>query len=174
MKKETRALLRMRAVSMASEPEIKRDSASMFDVIVFKLSDENYCFESFFVREVYPLNDFTSLPCVPAFILGIVNVRGQILPVVDLKKFYNLPEKGLGELNKIIILHNEDMEFGILADEIEGTKVIYEEDILPIPAIISGIGKKYLKGITKENMIILSAEILLSDISIIVNEEVTK
>lgn len=173
MKKEIRALLKMRAVSMASEPELKRDSADMIEVIGFKLSNENYCFESSFVREVFPLNDFTPLPGVPAFILGIVNVRGQILPVVDLKKFFNLPEKGIGELNKIIILHNENMEVGILADEIEGSKVIYQDELLSIPLIISAIGKKYLKGITKENLIVLSAKILLSDKSIIVNEVVT-
>jgi purine-binding chemotaxis protein CheW len=122
---------------------------------------------------VYQLIDFTALPGVPAFILGIINVRGRILTVVDLKKFFNLPAGGLGELNKVIILHDERMEFGILADEVNGTKLIYMEDVLHVPPTITGIGEKYLKGVTKERLILLSAEILLSDKTIVVNEYVT-
>jgi len=75
----------------------------------------------FFVREVYPLRDFTVLPGVPTYIFGIINVRGQILPVIDIKKFFNLPEKGLGDLNRVIILYNDQMEFGILSDVVTVT-----------------------------------------------------
>jgi len=173
MNKETRNLLKLRAVSIASEPEMIRDSSSDIELIEFKLSSDIYGIESMFVREVYPLKDFTPLPGVPLYILGIMNVRGQILPVVDLKKLFNLPNKGIGELNKVIILHDEQMEFGILADEVECTKVIYREDLLPVPSVIRGTGKKYLKGFTKDNMIILSGEHLLRDKSIIINDVVT-
>jgi purine-binding chemotaxis protein CheW len=173
MKKETLSILKMRAALMASESAVKHDSSSVFEIIEFKLSSENYGIESAFVREVYPLKDFAPLPGVPQYILGIVNVRGHILAVIDLKKFFSLPEKGLGELNKVIIIQNENMEFGILADEIVGIKSIYLEDLLPVPTIISSIGKKYLKGLTRDSLIILSADNLLSDKSIIVNEVVT-
>jgi purine-binding chemotaxis protein CheW len=171
MKKEIRSILKMRAVSMAVETELERDSSATIEIIEFNLATERYGIESVFVREVYPLIDYTPLPGVPPFILGIVNVRGQILPVVDLKKFFNLPARGLGELNKVIILHNEQMEFGILADEIEGIRIVFREDILPAPPTITGIGERYLKGVTKERLIILSAENLLSDKNIVVNEE---
>lgn len=173
MKKEMRAILKMRAISLAVEPDVKRTSSAIIDIIEFKLAAESYCIESSFVREVYPLKDFTSLPGLPAFILGIINVRGKILPVVDLKKFFDIPEKGLGELNKVILLQNDLMEFGILADEVNGTKEIYLEEILPVPSAIAGIGGKYLKGVTKDRLIILSAKSLLSDKNILVNEEVT-
>ena len=173
MKKEINSLLKIRAAALAAEPEIKQKTSAKTEVIEFTLSTESYGIESAFVREVYPLKDFTSLPGVPLFILGIINIRGQIFPIVDLKKFFNLPAKGLGELNKVIILHDEEMEFGILADEVNGTKEIYQEDVLPVPSSITGISEKYLKGITKERLILLSAENLLADKNIIVNEEVT-
>jgi purine-binding chemotaxis protein CheW len=174
MNKETRSILKARALSLAAEPEIKGDSTAITELIEFNLATEVYGIESSFVREVYPLKEFTPLPGVPSFILGIVNVRGQILPVVDLKKFFNLPVEGIGELNKIIILHNELMEFGILADEISGIKIISSEDILPVPPTVTGIGERYLKGVTKDRLIILSAENLLSDKNIVVNDEVTQ
>jgi purine-binding chemotaxis protein CheW len=87
-------------------------------------------------------------------------------------KFFNLPEKGIGELNKVIILQHDQMEFGILADVVQGTQMVAVEDIRAIPHTVSGIGEKYLMGVTKEHLIILSAENLLTDKSIIVNEEV--
>ena len=172
MKKEIRTRLKNRAIAMAQEPEQKRETSTITEIIEFILAGESYGIESAFVREVYPLKDFTPLPGVPSYIFGIINVRGQILPVVDLKKFFNLPEKGLGELNKVIILRDEQMEFGILADAVNGTQVIALEDMLPVPPTVTGIGEEYLKGVTKERLIILNAEKLLSDKNIVVNDEV--
>jgi purine-binding chemotaxis protein CheW len=171
MKKEIRTILKNRAIAMAKEPEQKRAASAVIEVITFTLAAETYGIESAFVREVYPLKDYTPLPGLPPYIFGIINVRGQILPVIDLKKFFNLPEKGLGELNKVIILHNGQMEFGILADVVNGTQTIAVEDILVAPPTITGIGEKYFKGVTKEHIIILDAENILNDEKIIVNQE---
>jgi purine-binding chemotaxis protein CheW len=172
MKKEIHTILKNRAIALAKEPEQKRETSTIIEIIEFTLAAESYGIESAFVREVYPLKEFTPLPGVPSYIFGIINVRGHILPVVDLKKFFNLPEKGLGELNKVIILSNGQMEFGILADVVNGTHAIELEDIQVVPPTVSGIGEEYLKGITKESLIVLNAERILSDKSIIVNEEV--
>jgi purine-binding chemotaxis protein CheW len=171
MKKEIRDLLRLRAIAMAEEPEQNNDVSITVQLITFTLGGENYGIESDYVREVFPLKDFTPLPGVASYILGVVNVRGQILPVVDLKKFFNLPEKGIGELNKIIILQNDQMEFGILTDIVQGTQTIDIKEIKNIPSSISGIGEAYLKGVTKESLIVLNAGKLLTDKSMIVNHE---
>jgi purine-binding chemotaxis protein CheW len=172
MKNEIRTILKNRAIVMAQEPEQIRETSAKIEIVEFTLAGECYGIESAFVREVYPLKDFTPLPGTPLYILGIVNVRGQILPVVDLKKFFNLPAKGLGELNKVIILQDERLEYGILADEVNGTKIIYGDGVLDVPPTVTGIGEEYLKGVTKENLILLNVEKLLSDSSIVVNEEV--
>jgi purine-binding chemotaxis protein CheW len=172
MKKEIRTKLKNRAIALAKEPEQKRTASAIIEIISFTLGAETYGIESAFVREVCQMRDFTTLPGVPLYILGIINVRGQILPVVNLKKFFTLPEKGLGELNKVIILRCDQMEFGILADVVHGTQSIELEDILVVPPTVSGIGEEYLKGITKENLIIINAEKLLTDKSIVVNSEV--
>lgn len=172
MKKEIRTKLKNRAIAMAQEPEHKKEASAIIEVIAFTLVVETYGIESAFVREVWPLKDFTALPGVPSYILGIINVRGQILPVVDIKKFFNLPEKGLGELNRVIILHDDQMEFGILADAVHGTQTIELEDIQVAPPTVSGIGEEYIRGVTKENLIILNADRILSDKTIVVNDNV--
>jgi len=172
MKKEVQALLKHRASEMARELDTDTSAIRLFEIIEFTLGSENYGVESSFVKEVCPLRDFTSLPGVPSYILGIINVRGKITTVVDLKKFFNLPDMGLAELNRVIHLENEEMEFGILADNVAGVKNIYANDILAVPSSFTGINAKYLMGVTKSHLIIISAEGLLSDSDIIVNEMV--
>ena len=166
------SILKARARALAKEPEQAVAAQEFLEITEFRLASETYGIESSFVREVYPLKDFTPLPGVPPFVLGIVNVHGQILSVVDLKKFFNLPDKGLGELNKMIILRNKRMEFGILADAILGTMSVPLDAIQAPPATVTGIGAEYLKGVTKEQVIALDAEKILNDEKIIVNEPV--
>ena len=173
MNKETRDILKMRAVVMAREPEEKKTDSPVVQLITFTLAGESYGIASRYVREVYPLKDFTSLPGVPPFILGIINVRGQIITVVDLKKLFNLLEVGLSEQNKVIIIHNEQMEFGILADVVHGIKQIEVETIRTVPSTLKGIGQEYLMGVTKDRLIVLSAGKLLMDKDIIVNDIIT-
>lgn len=168
---EKHTLLKARAQALAVETKDEAAQKESVEIVVFSLASETYGIGSTFIREVYPLKDFTTLPGTPAFVLGIVNVRGQIISVIDLKKFFNLPEKGLGELNKVIIIRNERMEFGILADIIHGTRSISIEEIQTPPVSTGGIGAGYLKGVTNDHIIILDAERILEDEHIIINQE---
>ena len=168
------SILKARARALAKEPEQAVAARSFIEITEFRLASETYGIESSFVREVYPLKDFTPLPGVPPFVLGIVNVHGQILSVVDLKKFFNLPDKGLGELNKVIILHNGRMEFGILADAVLRTQSVPLDAIQAPPVTVTGIGAEYLKGVTGERVILLDAQKILDDKEIVVNEFVTE
>ena len=169
---EQRSILKARARALALEPKQADAGQEFLDMIEFRLASETYGIESRFVREVYPLKDFTPLPGTPPFVLGIVNVRGQIVSVVDLKRFFSLPDRGLGQLNKVIIIRNDRMEFGILADAILGTYSIPLEAIQPPLPTVTGIGAEYLKGVTGECVIILEAERILCDEKIVVHEEV--
>jgi purine-binding chemotaxis protein CheW len=168
---ESRDILKTRARALAQERGHGSQAAAWFEIVEFSLASETYGFESAFVREVYPLKEFTPLPSVPPFVLGIVNVRGQILSIIDLKKFFDLPETGLGQLNKLIILRHEQMELGILADDILGARSINLEALQSGPPTVSGIGAHYLRGVTAERVIILDAGKLLSDDQIIVHQE---
>jgi purine-binding chemotaxis protein CheW len=168
---EKHAILRERALALAREPQQVEAAQEFLEIVKFRLASETYGLESTFVREAYPLKAITPLPGVPPFVLGIVNLRGQILSVVNLKKFFDLPENGLGQLNKLIILHDEQIEFGILADDILGASAIAVEAIQATPPTVSGIGADYLRGVTTEGVIILDAEKILSDEKIIVHQE---
>lgn len=170
LSEESIAILHARARDLAQAPPLENEGEQV-EILLFRLAYETYGIETRFVREVYPMKELTPLPGVPAFVAGIVNVRGQVLSVIDLKQFFELPQ-GLSDLNKVIILSNGDMEFGILADAIVEVRNIVRSEIqLGLPTL-TGIREQYLKGVTAELFIVLDAIKLLRDSKIVVHEEV--
>lgn len=167
----TQRILKERAQTLAREAVPAEAADAGIEVIEFLLAHEWYAVESKYVREVYPLEELTPLPCTPSFVLGIVNLRGEILSVIDIKKFFGLPEKGLTNLNKVIMLESEDMAFGILADAINGVRRIPRASIQPSLPTLTGIREDYLLGVTAERVVILDAEKLLTDEKLIVSEQ---
>jgi purine-binding chemotaxis protein CheW len=167
----SRATLKQRARLLSNELTQTDTVQESIEVIVFTLASETYAIQSDSVLEAYPLKEFTPLPGVPSFIMGIVNIRGQIFSIINLKIFFSLPEKGLGQLNKLIILRNNTMEFGILADEIIGVTTIPLASIQASPPTLSGVGAKYLLGVSTNQIMIINAEKLLTDEQIIVYQE---
>ena len=164
-------ILKKRAQALAQEPICEIADEAYFEVVEFELGRERYAVETSCIREVYPLKELTPLPCTPPFVLGIINVRGQILSVLDLKEFFRLPEKGLTDLNKVIILHSECMEFGILADAINGVRSIPRSNFQSSLPTLSDRRSEYLHGVTAERLILLDAGKILADESIVVYEE---
>ncbi|BCR03127.1 hypothetical protein DESUT3_01960 [Desulfuromonas versatilis] len=165
-----RALLRARARALAEDTG-DQESLETIELLEFHLAHEVYGVESAYVTEVYPLKDLTPIPSTPEFVLGIINVRGRIVSVVDVKKFFDLPEKGLTDLNKVIILQSAGMEFGILADVIVGVRKIPAGELQPPLPTLTGIRLEYLKGIAGGNLVVLDAAKLLADRSVVVNHQ---
>ncbi|MDO9450880.1 MAG: chemotaxis protein CheW, partial [Rugosibacter sp.] len=99
---ETQRILKVRAQALAREPVSAEAADGHVEVVEFLLAHERYAIDLSYIREVAPMENLTPLPCTPAFVLGIVNLRGEILSVIDIRKFFDLPEKGLTDLNKII------------------------------------------------------------------------
>ena len=168
---DKRNILKARAMALAKKPENK-EANEYIEVVEFLLASERYGIQSAYVIEVYPLKDLTPVPCTPKFVAGIINVRGRIISVIDIKKFFDLHEKGISDLNKVIIIHNSMMEFGILADAVLGAGQIPLRDIQPSLPTLTGIRAEYLKGVTKEMLVVLDAEKILSDKKIVVHEVV--
>lgn len=171
LQEEKKKILKLRAELLAQESQ-GSDKEVCIEVVRFALSGEQYAIESKYIREVFPLRELTPLPCTPDFVLGVVNVRGQIHSIVDLKKLFNLPQGGENKLPKVILLHSPDLEFGILVDEITGSGPLPIAAIGPPLNTLTGIQLAYQRGVTVERLIVLAGEKILSDKRIIVDEEV--
>jgi purine-binding chemotaxis protein CheW len=170
--KEKKRILKDRAKSLARQPEKEEDPGKQLQVVEFLLAHERYAIETAYIREAYPLKELTPLPGTPPFVLGIINVRGQIFSLIDLKKFFELPEKGITDLNKVMIIHTDEMEFGILADAIIGVRPVPFNELQPSLPTLTGIRADYLKGVTKERIVVLDAKRILSDKKIVVHKDV--
>ena len=95
-----------------------------------------------------------------------------MIAVVDLKKFFDLPASGLHDLHEVIILHSEEMNLGILADDVVGVRRVPVSQLQASLPTLRGIGQQYLRGVTGERLVVLDAGKLLADKTLIVNEEV--
>lgn len=164
-------ILRARAKKLARRKTGEGAARESIDVVEFMLASEIYAVESTFVREVYSLRELTPLPGAPPFLLGMTNVRGQIVSVVDLKIFFDLPSKnGLSDLNKLVLLRQGEMEMGILADVVLGARSIAVDGLQPSLATLTGARAEYLRGITKGRVIVLDAFKIMNDKRIVVED----
>ena len=166
---EKNSTLKERATILAREPRNNEVVEECLEIVEFLLAQERYGIETRHIREVYPLKELTPLPSTPPFVLGVVNARGRIVPVVDIKTIFGLPDRGLTDLNKLIIVRVNGMELGLLADTIVGVQRVPLRDIQPSLPTLSGIRADYLKGVTKERLVIIDAEKVLLDEKLLVH-----
>lgn len=169
---EALQILRARAQALARQPESELAPQASLEVLEFRLATERYAMESRFVREIHPLKNLTPLPCTPPFVLGIVNVRGRVVPVLDLRKFFGLPEQGLTDLHRVILVGGNDLEFGLLADMRVEVRSLALDSLQPALPTLSEIGAEYLLGVAVGGIVVLDMARILADPAILVHEEV--
>ena len=170
---EIRRILNARARA-AAKPPVKPDDAERLEILAFSLAGETYGVETCHVREVCQLKDLTAVPCTPPFVVGVMNLRGQILAIVDLREFFQLPARGLTDLNRVIVLRGGDNELGLLADSIDGLRSVRASDLQEGLPTLTGIRERFLKGVTGRMLAVLDDDRLLGDAGLKVNEQVTR
>ena len=170
IKEINRKVLKERARILAEKPESKREES--LEILRFKLAEEIYAFETNDIREVFNVQEITPLPSTPVFLKGIINVRGEILSVIDIKSFFDLEEKKLTPPYNIVILQKQDKMLGILAEGIDGVFHISKENMQDSLPTLDSSKHRYLKGITRDRIIILDAGAILNDKKLIIDEEI--
>lgn len=144
----------------------------------FFICGEEYCISIDFVKEIMGLPDITRLPQTPEFIIGVINLRGTIMPVIDLRKKLELPWEEYGPLTCIIVIEFEfegaQTKMAIIVDETNEVVAIPDELISHIPYVNSKIKSEYIEGIAEmENRIKIVLDIskvLKDEEFVIINE----
>ena len=163
-------ILQNRARALAKSTEVERGET--MQMVVLCLANETYGIVTEYVAEVQPLTHLSPVPCTPAFVKGVINIRGAIYSVIDIRGFFDVGDRPITEMTKVILVGVAGMEVGILADDVKGAMNIPISDIKVSLATYSGAKEEYVEGVTADMLIILNLEALLSDERIIVNEEV--
>ena len=164
-------VLRSRARALAQQRASVRAAEDTLELVVFTVAGESYGIASAHVREVYPLKALSPLPGTPAFMRGIANLRGRIIAVVDIKKFFDLPDRGLSDLNKLVVVGSEAMVFAILADAIQGIRRLPQSELQPPVPGAAGARSDYVRGISTDRLVVLAAERLLSDPKLLIEQK---
>jgi len=141
--------------------------------LTFKLSGEEYGIEILKVREIIGLMDITSVPRTPDYVRGVINLRGTIIPVVDLRKKFGMESTEETELSCIIVVEiaKEDGSeaIGVFVDAVSEVLDIAENDIEKAPSLGAGVNTDFILGMAK---IKDSVKILLNVEKVLTTEEV--
>ncbi|QAY65616.1 chemotaxis protein CheW [Paenibacillus protaetiae] len=118
-------------------------------VIVFALADEEYGIEVDKVRTIERMMPITRVPKTPAFVKGVINLRGIVVPVIDLRGRFQLQETEPTDNSRIIVVAVNEMEVGFIVDSANDVIDIDTDTIDSPPEVVGGIKAKYLHGIAK-------------------------
>ena len=124
-------------------------------LVTFKISNETYAIDIMEVNEIVKLTEITPIPNAPDFVDGIITLRGQIIPIVDLNKRFNFAPRTYTEEDElfraIVIIRVQDMTIGILIDQVNRVIPVNRDQIQPPPQMVSGVGAEFISGVVKQN-----------------------
>jgi purine-binding chemotaxis protein CheW len=162
MAKDNQTILQERARRLAL-PQRESAGGDTIDVVMFSIGVEKYLIESKYILEIAKLRDYTPVPGTPNFVLGLTNIRGTILALIDLRSFFTLPSRGITDLTRVIVLGTTQMEFGILAQRADQSVAISQSQILATPDSISTGTRKFVRGVSADAALFLDAKMLLQE-----------
>ena len=118
-------------------------------LIVFKLGREEYGMDILRVQEIKRMMGITRVPSTPSFIRGVINLRGSVLPVIDLRTRLGLAENDLTEAARIIVVLVNDGIVGFIVDEVVEVTTINTQDVEAAQTLSSGLSADFITGIAK-------------------------
>lgn len=152
------------------EPQVQERAAHQtgsVQLVSFKLGKELYGIEIRKVREIILIAEITQIPETPHFLKGLINLRSTVIPVIDLRARFGLPEGSLSDESRIMVLQAHGKTVGIMVDAVSEVLRVKHDQIAPPPPTVAGLGRDYLSGLVKVDNRLL----ILLDIDKIFGEE---
>ncbi len=129
--------------------EEKRDAKEMLQLVSFKLGDEEFGVDILQVQEIIRMQNITRVPNAPHFVEGVINLRGKVIPIIDLRKRFDLGTHEADKNTRIVVVKINDIVVGLVVDEVSEVLRIPADTVEPPPPIIAGIESDYIKGVGK-------------------------
>lgn len=143
------------ATQLAQQLEEKKENAALVDfkMVTFSLADKDYSIDIMHVKEIAKAGRFTFVPNTLPFVLGVYNLRGEIIPILDLRIFFNIevPPRDENKLENMLILQVEDQKFGVVVDKIDKVIGVQKSSIQPPHPLFGDINIKYIDGVVESN-----------------------
>jgi purine-binding chemotaxis protein CheW len=166
-----REVLAERARVLARAPEQRPDSREVVEVIVFHLWQARFAVDTRLVRTVLRSFEVTPVPGGPGFLVGVTNLRGEMLAVIDLGGFFNLKSKPTNEQRSwLLVLGSDRAEFGLLAHQVDEVTMLRLNQIHPAPGSVVGVARDCSRGVTSDALIVLDGEALIAHERLTIDE----
>ncbi len=142
------------------------DDAELVQLVGLKLGEEEYAIDVLKIQEIIRTAEITIVPRVDSFILGVMNLRGKVIPVIDLRVRFSLDRCDFDKATRFIVIRFEKQNIGFVVDEVTEVIRIRKSMVEPTPPLVGSIGQEYILGICKYD----SRLIMLLDIDRVLNE----
>lgn len=142
------------------------EGADVSQIVSFRLANEEYGVDIMRVQEIILMGHITQVPQVPDYICGLINLRGHVLPIIDLRMRFGLSVTDPDEYTRIIVINVSDRTVGIVVDAVSEVLRIDKKQMEPPPKGVSGIGQDYIEGLVKFSdrlLILLNIENILDE-----------
>jgi purine-binding chemotaxis protein CheW len=148
------------------EDEDENEDTQEDKFLTFVLADEEYGIEIRYVTEIIGMQKITEVPDVPPYIRGVINLRGKVIPVMDVRLRFGLPERPYDDRTCIVVINVAEQAVGLIVDRVSEVLDIPKSEIEPPPQVKKGSGSRFIEGLGKVGdtvKILLNAEKLLFD-----------
>lgn len=135
--------------------------------VTFKLGDETYAINVMQVQEVLRVSDIAPVPGAPEFVLGIINLRGNVVTVMDARRRINLPPREPDDDSRIVIIEAGNQVVGMLVDNVAEVVELRDAEIEPAPNVGNDESSKYIQGVVNRD----EGLIILMDLDKLLSEE---
>jgi purine-binding chemotaxis protein CheW len=138
---------------------------SLIQVIRFRLGEEDFAMDILQVEEIIRMMEITKVPKSPDFVEGVINLRDRVIPVVDLRKRFDIPRKDADSQTRIIVLKTRPKRVGIIVDSVSEVLRLPTETVEESPSLVGNIDARCISGVAKIGqslLMVLDAELILS------------
>lgn len=142
------------------------ESEDSFQIVSFRLATEEYGVEITKVQEIILYGEITRVPQTPAYIMGLINLRSTVIPIVDLRLRFDLEQIPPTDETRIVVVNVFGKTMGIIVDEVSEVLRVTRNQVAPPPPTVAGLGKEYLTGLVKLErrlLILLDIERILGE-----------
>jgi purine-binding chemotaxis protein CheW len=134
---------------MYDQEEVKKGEAELLQLVTFSIGDEEFGVEILKVQEINRMMEITRVPKAPDFVEGVINLRGRVIPVIDLRKRFGLESKVHDKDTRIIVIEINKMIVGFVVDAVSEVLRIPADTVEPPPPVVAGLDSEYISGVGK-------------------------
>ena len=145
------------------------EATGTIQLVSFHLAEESYGIEITRVREIILMGEITQIPQTPEYVNGLINLRSTVVPVIDLRTRFGLPQAELTGDSRIMVINVRGKMIGIIVDAVSEVLRISNDQIAPPPPTVAGLGREYLTGLVRREEQLL----ILLDIDKLLGQEET-